>query len=368
MITGLRVIWKSIANKFYIMLFIFLAGISFIMLVPLASEYRILLIALLSGGVLFFLFLAFLSLIPPLSKLLEVIQRFTLAKIVLFIAASVVGFVIIQLAKGAAFIPIYAGFILWLILQAVLACALAYYLSNVISARSPHALGLTFLVLAVVVDASLFFLVPRRPILSSIPTFLLFYTIAWLAPCIALALVEYRNPRLFSAFSLIALIYTVFPVAFRLLSLIDDLTVRAGDPSQFIARVPIDETITIVMFIWALNALGNFFAYRYEKLKQGKERLTSRLRHSPQDKSALTVEGTKETISLENVKDPSKEKKSELGPFLIFGLLFSALAYFVYEHAHAALKIPEYIEPDIGFIISVFTTIPFLFYLVVAKK
>nr|MDO8099687.1 hypothetical protein [Candidatus Njordarchaeota archaeon] len=368
MITGLRVIWKSVSNKFHISLFLCLAGISFVMLFPVAAWYRVLLITLLSGGVLYFLFLAFLSLVPPVSKLLEAIQKFTLAKMALFIVASMVGFVIIELAKAAVFIPIYGGFTIWLILQAVLACALAYYLSNVISVRSHRALGWTFLVLAVVVDASLFFLIPRRPIFSSVPTFLLFYTIAWLAPCFALALVEYRNPQLFSAFSLIALVYTVFPVAFRLLTLIDDLTVKAGDPSQFAARVQIDEIITIVMFIWVLNALGNFFAQRYEKLKLGKERIASRLRHSPQNKPALTKEGIEQTDCPEHREEPANEKRSGLGAFLVFGLLFSALSYFVYQHTHVALGIPEYLEPDIGFIISVLTTIPFLFYLVFLKR
>jgi hypothetical protein len=53
---------------------------------------------------------------------------------------------------------------------------------------------------------------------------------------------------------------------------------------------------------------------------------------------------------------------------LIFGLLFSALAYFVYVHTASIFHIPGYVESATAFAITILATIPLLFYIVLKKK
>ncbi len=369
MITGLRVIWRSLGNKFYIVLFTILAALSVLLLVPQspqAKEYTFILSSLLLGGVIFFLLFAFLALIPPVWRFIESVQRLILVQSVLFLLTALVAPLLLLLAPRAlADFFIYSGFTVWLVLMGLLSCSLAYSVSNAISIRSPHIIAWVFMTLAVVLDASLFYEALGHP---AIMPLLVFYTVAWFAPCIVLALSEYHHPNLFQAYSLIALVYTAFPIAYRLLSLVSGPSPIPGRLSSILSSPPIEEAITAILLIFALNALGNFFGRHYSRLKDGGRRLVSRLRRSPHESAIESQDEAEKTDEVNLWKDAHTERGLLLGPFLIFGLLFSALAYFAFVHARGVLGIPQYLEPSISFVISVLAVIPLLFYIMRRKR
>jgi hypothetical protein len=260
---------------------------------------------------------------------------------------------------------IYSGFAVWSVLLGLLACSFAYSLSNSVSLRSPHALGWGFMVLAVLLELGLFYEAIRYPIIAPL---LLFYTALFFAPCILLAISRYHHPNLFQAYSFIAVVYTAFPVAFRLFSLI-----ALGHPSSMrltsiLSSPPIEEVGTTILLIFALNALGNFFSQRYVKLKEGGKRIVSTIRAPPQNTSEVLMNEATEENGQGHWKETRSKKELLPGPFLIFGLLFSSLAYFTFSHARDVLQIRPYFEPYVDFIISVVAAIPFLIFLVIRNR
>jgi hypothetical protein len=216
------------------------------------------------------------------------------------------------------------------------------------------------MVFAVLLEVGLFYEAFRRPLIFPL---LLFYTVAWFAPCIALALSEYHHPNLFQAYSLIALVYTAFPVAYRLFSLISTTSPLPKGLSSILSSPPIEEVITAVLLVFALNALGNFFGRHYGRPQRGARRLASRYERLSQSSSNESSAVTKKNDEPNPWEETRSEKERLLAPFLIFGILFSALAYFAFVHARGPLGIPQYVEPSMGFIISVIAAIPFLIYL-----
>lgn len=366
MFNGLQVLWRSVGNKFYIILFVILAALSVLLLFPLRPEEMLLLSSLLLGGVIFFLLLALLALMPPVWRIIESAQRLIVVQLFLFLVPALLAPVLLLLAtKTLADFFIYSGFAVWLILVGLLSCALAYSISRSISLRSPHFLGWVFMLLAVLLEVGLFYEAFRYPVIFPL---LIFYSVAWFAPCIVLALLEFHHPSLFQAYSLIALVYTAFPVAYRLFSLVSGPTPVPGRLSAILSSPPIEEVVTVVLLIFALNALGNFFGRRYGKLKDGGRQLVSRLRRSPQESPIESPDKAERNEEMYRWNEAHTEKELLLGPFLIFGLLFSALAYFAFLHARGALGIPQYLEPSISFVISVIATVPLLFYIVLGKK
>jgi hypothetical protein len=366
MFNGLRVIWRSVGNKFYIIIFVILAALSVLLLFPLRLEEMLLLSFLLLGGVIFFLLLALLALIPPVWRFIESAQRLIVVQLFLFLVPALLAPVLLLLAsKTLVDFFIYSGFMVWLILVGLLSCALAYSISRNISLRSPHFLGWVFMLLAVLLEVGLFYEAFRRPVIFPL---LVFYTVAWFAPCIVLALLEFHHPSLFQAYSLIALAYTAFPVAYRLFSLVSGPTPVPGRLSAILSSPPIEEIVTVALLVFALNALGNLFGRRYGKLKDGGRQLVSRLPRSPQASLTESKGEADKNIEVNPWKQARSEKELLLGPFLVFGLLFSALSYFAFVHARGALGILQYLEPSISFVISVIAAVPLLFYLVLGKK
>ena len=142
MITGLRVIWRSMGNKFHIVLFTVLAAISVFLLFPLGRDDMLLLSSLLLGGVIFFILFALLALIPPVWRFIESVRRLVVVQSVLFLLTAFVAPLLLLLtSRTVADFFIYSGFTVWLILIGLLSCSLAYSVSNAISLRSPHILG-----------------------------------------------------------------------------------------------------------------------------------------------------------------------------------------------------------------------------------
>jgi hypothetical protein len=366
MITGLRVIWRSMGNKFHIVLFTVLAAISVCLLFPLSRDDMLLLSSLMLGGVIFFILFALLALIPPVWRFIESVRRLVVVQSVLFLLTAFVAPLLLLLtSRTVADFFIYSGFTVWLILIGLLSCSLAYSVSNAISLRSPHIIGWIFVFLAVLLDAGLFYEALGH---AAIMPLLVFYTVAWFVPCVVLALSEYHHPNLFQAYSLIALVYTAFPIAYRLLSLVSGPAPIPGRLSSILSSPPIEEVVTTILLIFALNALGNFFGRHYGKLKDGGRRLVSRLRRSPQESPIESQYEAKRNDEVNLRKEAHNEKELLLGPFLIFGLLFSALAYFAFVHARGALGIPQYLEPSISFVISVLAAIPLLFFIMRRKR
>jgi hypothetical protein len=138
--------------------------------------------------------------------------------------------------------------------------------------------------------------------------------------------------------------------------------------TSILSSTPIEEAVTVVLVVFALNALGNFFSQRYLRLKEGGKGIFSRIRAPRQNVSTVVMNETKKANGQGPWKEMRSEKELLLGPFLIFGLLFSALAYFAFSHAHDVLQIPPYLEPRIDFIISVIAAIPLLIYLVLGDR
>jgi hypothetical protein len=363
LITGLRAIWKGVANKFCIVLFTFLAAISLFLLIPLGREYILLISYLLLGGLLLFMLLAILALTRPLSKRLESVPRITIVQLTLFGFCTLVAILVLQAFAVLGFILIYSGFTAWLVLQGIVSCALAYSVSTRISVRSPRVLGFVFLSLAVLVEVFLYSEVPRKPIIS---TPFAFYTIAWFSPCVVIALLKYRSPQSFSAYSLVALFYTVFPIGYRLFSIISSPPI----PSDRLPAILLlfEEILTMILFIWTLNAIGNFFGKRYSKIREGRQQLVSRLRRSSRDASMQASTEGNRTVEGSHPEETSRGKEFVLEPFLVFGLLFSALAYYAFQHARGPLGIPEFLDPLVGFYASIIVAVPFLLYMVLRKK
>lgn len=366
MINGLRAIWNGVGNKFHFVLFTILAALSILLLFPPARETILVLSSLLLSGVIFFLLFALLALMPPVWRLIESGRRLIAVQLVLFlVTALATQLLLLPASKIVANIFIYSGFTVWLILLGLLSCAFAYWISKSISLRSPHFLGWAFMVFAVLLEVGLFYEAFRRPLIFPL---LVFYTVAWFAPCIALALSEYHHPNLFQAYSLIALVYTAFPVAYRLFSLISATSPLPRGLSSILSSLPIEEVITAVLLVFALNALGNFFSRHYGRPKQDGRKPASRVERSSQsssNESSATAKKNDETNPLEWIRSG---KEPRLEPFLIFGILFSALAYFAFVHARGPLGIPQYLEPSMSFIISVIAAIPFLIYLALMDR
>jgi hypothetical protein len=256
---------------------------------------------------------------------------------------------------------IYSGFTVWLILVSLLSCGLAYSISNRVSLRSPHFLGWIFMALAMLLELGLFYEAFRRPVILPLLTF---YTAAWFAPCIVLSLLEYHHPHQFQVYSLVALVYTAFPVAYRLFSLISGTSSLPKGLSSILSSLLIEEVTTAVLLVFALNALGNLFRRHYGRPKEGKTSHSSGFGHLSQDSAHESPDEAKKDGEPTTVNKMRSDKEMLLGAFPVFGLLFSALAYFAFVHARGVLGIPQYVEPSVGFVISVIAAIPFLFYLI----
>jgi hypothetical protein len=138
--------------------------------------------------------------------------------------------------------------------------------------------------------------------------------------------------------------------------------------SWILSLPPIEEATTAILLAFAINALGNFFGRHYGKLEDGKRRLVSKLGRSPQNSSTDSPAETKKKDEGCPWNEVRGEREPSVGPFLIFGLLYSALAYFAFVHASGALGIPQYVEPTISFVISVVAAVPLLFYLMYRNR
>lgn len=124
------------------------------------------------------------------------------------------------------------------------------------------------------------------------------------------------------------------------------------------------------MFCWALNTVGRLANSEYKLFKEGKEKLENKLT------SPLRI------LRREKGKDEQQEayavaatlfeefKKEELAvnPVFVFGLLFSALAYFVFKHGYTMVNVPGYIEPGVALVLSLAATVPLLFYMMIKKR
>jgi hypothetical protein len=365
LITGLRAIWKGSGNKFYVTLFVLLSGLSVRLFFPIEREFYILLSTVLFGGIILFLLLSLLALIPQFNKLLRPVERSDTTRLASFsvtmLLAVLVYFLPFRLDHELA---IY-GFQLWLVVQALLSCTLAYSLSDKLSSHRPHALGWIFLALALLAEFMVYLLIRNMPPLY--PLFV-FYSIAWFAPCVVLALVYYGNARSFSAYCIIALIYTIFPVAYRVYSILDDLAVKAGHPPLLAGKILIDELLTILFFIWALNGIGSLLVKWKASLRAGEQPVSSEPRglSSTQLGQSLAATGTASSQIPKSGSATTKEPM--LGLFLIFGLLFSALAYFVFVNAGSPLGIQDKVESTTAYTFSILATIPLLFYMAFRKN
>lgn len=362
----MRVIWQSV-SKLHILLFILLCATSLLLLIDLPGVYKPVVISALAGGTIYFLGLAFLALIPPLWNALGYILRFTQAKLALFALAFILTYLFLYPSFIIIEVIIAVGALGWLVNLSIMGCVLSYSMSSRLSNHSPRVLGWAFFVFMGIVNALLFIVISSIPLLESL---LYAYVLFWLTPCVLISFLRYHDKRVFATYMLVALVYSLYPVAYRLYSLLNQvLGLSGGTGSQFVG-LPIEEALTVFMFAWALNSVGHLASNEYKLFKEGKEKLKNKLT------SPLRI------LKREREKDEQHEafaaaaslfeefKREELAvnPTIVFGLLFSALAYFVFRHGYALVGVPSYIEPGVALVLSMVATIPLLFYVILRRR
>jgi hypothetical protein len=132
----------------------------------------------------------------------------------------------------------------------------------------------------------------------------------------------------------------------------------------------VEEAITVLMFAWALNSVGRLASNEYKLFKKGKEKLKDRIT-SPLRRLRPEKQKDDQLMALSAAASLFEEFKHEelsVNPALVFRMLFSALAYFVFRHGSASYGIPEYIAPGVALILSMLVTVPLLFYIVIKKR
>jgi len=362
LLKGLRVIWESV-SKFHIALFTILCVASVLLLTPLPDNYGLFVVCSVVGGVIYFLALAFIALIPPLWRAFSFIIRSTFVKLALLVFASFLAYILLY----PSFIIVIVGFLGWLINLSIISCALPYSVSTRLSHHSPRILGWLFFFFAAMVNALVYLVILEIAVLTPL---LNLYVIAWLTPCIAIAFVKYRNRTIFATYMLMALVYSLYPIGYRLYSLLSELLGAPSGASSMLSTLPVEEAITVFMFVWALNSVGRLASDEYRIFKEGKEKLkdkiTSPLRRlRPEKEKDPQLEALSAAASL---FDEFKREKLSVNPALIFGLLFSALAYFAFRHGSVSYGIPEYVTPGVALILGMLATVPLLFYIVIKKR
>ncbi|WXG44506.1 MAG: hypothetical protein WED04_10820 [Promethearchaeati archaeon SRVP18_Atabeyarchaeia-1] len=366
MLKGLRVIWQSV-SKFHIVLFALLCVTSLLLLTDLPWISKPLIISALVGGTIYFLGLAFLALVPPLWRALAYILRFSGVKLALFAATFLFTYLFLYPSFILIEVIVAIGSLAWLVNLSIMACVLPYSMSTRLSHHSPRPLGWFFFICMGLVNAVVYLGISRIPILQP---FLYAYVLGWLTPCVLISLAKYRDRRVFAGYMLVALFYSLYPVAYRLYSLSSQVFVLQGGSVSLPSSLPIEEALTVLMFCWALNTVGRLANSEYKLFKEGKEKLENKLT------SPLRI------LRREKGKDEQQEayavaatlfeefKKEELAvnPVFVFGLLFSALAYFVFKHGYTMVNVPGYIEPGVALVLSLAATVPLLFYMMIKKR
>jgi len=356
------VIWESV-SKFHITLFIILCAASLLLLTPLPDGYGLLVVCSVAGGVIYFLMLSFIALIPPLWRTFSFIIRSSFAKLALFAFASFLAY----LSLYVSFIIVVIGSLGWLINLSIISCILPYSLSARLSHHSPRVLGWFFFLSAAVVNALVYMITSEIAVLTPL---LNLYVLAWLTPCVVIAFVKYRNRIIFATYMLMALVYSLYPIAYRLYSLLSELLGAPSGAGSILSSLPVEEAITVFMFAWALNSVGHMASNEYKLFKEGKEKLKDTIT-SPLRRLKLEKEKDDQFAALSSAATLFEEFKREelsVNPTLIFGLLFSALAYFAFRHGSASYGIPEYVAPGVALILSMLVTVPLLFYTVLKTR
>nr|MDO8135977.1 hypothetical protein [Candidatus Njordarchaeum guaymaensis] len=362
MLRGLRVIWESI-SKFHIVIFIVLCATSLLLLVPLPDVYKPLVISFVAGGVVYFFTFAFTALIPPLWRAFSFLLRSYFVKLAFFAFACFLAYLFLY----PSFVIVIVGSLGWLINLSIISCVLPYSISTKLSHHSPRVLGWFFFVFAAIVNAFVYLAIAQIAVLSPL---LNLYVLAWLTPCVLIAFARYRSPRVFATYMLIALVYSLYPVGYRLYSLLSEFLGSPGGAGSVLSSRPVEEVITVFMFAWALNSVGRLASNEYKLFKEGKKKLKDkitsplrRLRREKEEDPQLVASST-----AANLFEEFRREELTVNPALIFGMLFSALAYFAFRHGSASYGIPEYIAPGVGLILSMLFTVPLLFYIVIKRK
>jgi hypothetical protein len=366
LLKGLRVISQSV-SKFHILLFVLLCTASLLLLMPLPINYEPAIISCVAAGAIYFLGLTFVALIPPLWKALGFVLRFTSAELILFGLTWLITYLFVYSLFIMIEIVVAVGALLWLVNLSIMACALPYSMSTKLSHHSPRALGWAFFVIMGFINALVYIIIVRIPILEPL---LYTYVLGWLTPCVLISFIKYRDGRVFVGYMLVALVYSLYPVGYRLYSLLSETLVLQGGGGSPISSLPIEEAITVFMFAWALNSVGRLASNEYKLFKEGKEMLknkfTSPLRILKREKGR--DEQQEAFAAAASLFDEFKSEELAVNPVLVFGLLFSALAYFVFRHAYAIVGVPSYIEPGVALVLSMVATVPLLFYVIIKKR
>ncbi len=366
MLKGINVIWQSV-SKLHIVLFILLCASSLLLLTDLPGFYKPLVISALAGGAIYFLGLAFLALIPPLWNTLGYILRYAQVKLALFALSFVLTYLFLYPYFIFIEVIVAVGALAWLVNLSIMGCVLAYSMSSRLSKHSPRALGWAFFVSMGIVNALLFIIISRIVLLESL---LYVYVLCWLTPCVLISFFRYRDKRVFATYMLVALVYSLYPVAYRLYSLLNEVFGSSPSAGSQFVGIPIEEALTVFMFAWALNSVGRLASNEYRLFKEGREKLKNKLT-SP---LRILKRGKREDDQREafaaaaNLFEEFKREELAVNPALVFGLLFSALAYFVFRHGYAMVGVPGYVEPGVALVLSMIVTIPLLFYVLVKRK
>jgi hypothetical protein len=361
LLKGLRVIWESVSWS-QIVLFIVLCAASLLLLTPLPGDTKLLVVSSVVGGVVYFFLLTLMALIPPLWRAFGILMHSQLGRLALF--ASTCAFVYLFLLPS--FVIVVVGALGWLINLSIISCILPYLVSTKLSRHGPRVLGWIFFAFAAIVNALVYIFISQIPLLAPL---LDLYVLAWLTPCVLIAFARYGNRTVFAAYMLIALVYSLYPVGYRLYSLLSELLGSPGGTGALLSSRLLEEGITVAMFVWALNSVGRLASNEYRLFKEGREKLKDkitsplrRLRREEEDSELVALS------SAASLFDQFKREELAVNPALIFGLLFSALAYFAFRHGSASYGIPEWVAPGVALILSMMVTIPLLFYMVMRKR
>jgi hypothetical protein len=218
-----------------------------------------------------------------------------------------------------------------------------------------------------VANALVYMIIAAIPVLEP---FLYAYVLGWLIPCVLISFVKYRDSRVFVGYMLVALVYSLYPIGYRLYSLLSETLWPQGPGGSLFSSLPIEEAITVFMFAWALNSVGRLASNEYKLFKEGGEKLKNRFtsplrilrREEGKDEQRVAF------ASAASLFEEFKKEELAVNPVLVFGLLFSALAYFVFRHSYAIVGVPGYVEPGVALVLSLVATIPLLFYVLMKKK
>jgi hypothetical protein len=366
LLKGIRVIWQSI-SKFHILLFILLCATSLLLLMPLPSNYKPLVISCVAGGAIYFLGLTLLAAIPRLWKALGFLLGSTSAEIILFALTWLLTFLFSFSLFTLIEIIVAVGALIWLINLSIMACVLPYSVSARLAHHSPRTLGWVFFLLMGFANAIVYIMIAGIHVLEP---FLYAYIIGWLIPCVLISIVKYRDARIFVGYMLVALVYSLYPIGYRIYSLLSETLWSQGPSASVFIGIPIEEVITVFMFAWALNSVGRLANNEYKLFIEGKEKLknkfTSPLRILKREHGK--DEQREAFAAAAGLFEEFKEERLAVNPFLVFGLLFSALAYFAFRHSYAIVGVPSWIEPGVALVLSMVATVPLLFYMIIKRN